>query len=336
MHVALIISIAICIFIGCSDGDDDSSDTTPIPAEDEAYVEECNGLNSVNQDCYYRYRYDPERCGSDARCSKLVIFFSGGEMNCDDSYGDASAGYSQILKRYSEDGYVAVCAGLYIEGHENDEVRRVPRHSEKDRIHELISAIRESEAIQELWDGSRLLMSGVSNGATVPVVVMARHTIDDSAEWKGSQKTAACFYDGIYDVIEVDNQLKRYPISCQGVRNASICYRYTGDADCPVDPDPGNSDVILDSVTTVDPSEYAITDWKIIECGSNLPVPICGIIGDWDRDWITKGPMESLCHQIDGGTNHNCILDPLPDQGHLSCSSTDSGIDKCRLWFNGL
>jgi hypothetical protein len=327
---------AISLFAGCWVDDDSGQEPPPIPAEAEFYIEECSGLNSVDQECYYRYRYDPEQCGGDAKCSKLVIYFSGGDMRCDESYGDESANYSKILKGFSDDGFIAVCAGLYVEGHQNDEVRRIPRHAEKDRIHELLTSIRQSDAIQELWDGTRLLISGVSNGATVPVVVMARHDVDDRPEWKGSQTTAACFYDGVYDVIEVDDQLKRYPISCQGVRDASICYRYTGAADCPDGPDPGNSDVILDSVTTVDPSEYAITDWKIIECGSNLPAPLCGIIGDWDRDWITKGPMERLCGQIDGGANHNCTFDPLPDQGHLSCAASDSGIAKCRLWFNDL
>jgi hypothetical protein len=334
--LSVFISTIITFLFGCRVDDNSRSDTTSIPAEDEFYIEECRGLNSVDQDCYYRYRYDPEQYNSDAGYSKLVIYFSGGGMKCDESFGDESANYSKILKGFSDDGYIAVCAGMYVEGHQNDDVRRIPRHEEKDRIHELIASIRESEAIQELWDGSRLLIAGVSNGATVPVVVMARHDIDDSAEWKGSQTTAACFYDGIYDVIEVDDKLKRYPISCRGVRNASICSRYTGAADCPDGPDPNNPDVILDSVTTVDPSEYAVTDWKIVECGSNLPAPICGTIGDWDRDWITKGPMESLCDQIDSGANHNCTLDPLPDQGHLSCAASDSGIDKCRLWFNNL
>jgi hypothetical protein len=165
---------------------------------------------------------------------------------------------------------------------------------------------------------------------------MARHDIDDRAEWKGSQTTAACFYDGIYDVIQVDDQLKRYPISCRRVRDASICYRYTGAADCPDGPDPGNLDVVLYSVTTVDPSKYAFTDWKIVECGSNLPAQICRVIGDRDGDWIPKGSMESLCNQIESGVDHNCTLDLLSDQGHLSCAASDSGIDRCGLWFNNL
>jgi hypothetical protein len=333
---SVLIATLISFSIGCQVDDDCCPGTPSVPPEAEFYVEKCQGLNSVDQECYYRYRYDPEQCGGDAKCSKLVIYFSGGGMKCDESFGDESANYSKILKGFSDDGYVAVCAGIYLEGHQNDEIRRIPRHEEKDRVDELISAIRESDAIQKLWDGSRLLIAGVSNGATVPVVVMARHDVDESEQWKGSQTTAACFYDGVYDVIEVDDQLKRYPISCRGVRNASICYRYTGAANCPDGPDPDNSDVVLDSVTTVDPSQYAITEWKIIECGSNLPAPICGTTGDWDRDWVTKGPMESLCDQIESGANHNCTFDPLPDQGHLSCAASDSGIAKCRVWFNDL
>jgi hypothetical protein len=36
---------------------------------------------------------------------------------------------------------------------------------------------------------------------------MARTSINDGAEWKGTRKTGACFYDGAYDVRATDGLL---------------------------------------------------------------------------------------------------------------------------------
>ena len=49
------------------------------------------------------------------------------------------------------------------------------------------------------WSGEYLLFSGVSHGASGPVVTMATSTDDDQPAWQGTVYTAACFNDGTYD-----------------------------------------------------------------------------------------------------------------------------------------
>ena len=48
-------------------------------------IEECE-TDGVAEPCFWYYQYNPELCNADNKCTKLVIFFSGGNMGCDDVF----------------------------------------------------------------------------------------------------------------------------------------------------------------------------------------------------------------------------------------------------------
>lgn len=225
------------------------------------------------------------------------------------------------MQTYSSDGYVAVCANIHL-----DKID-VPYLSEAERVDRLQKSITSSPVIQTLWTGERLLLSGVSHGATAPVVAMAHTDYDDGPAWKGTVTTAACFLDGVYDMQATYDYFSDYPVQCKAVRDSVICNRYFG-GDCG-NFDGDDADFLADSTVASPASDFAIHNWKLIECGSALP----GCLGD--ADWIPAAPITQLCTNIDAGENHNCIADPVPDEGHLTCS-TGSGGAKCRGWFNAL
>jgi hypothetical protein len=309
-----------------------AADAAIFPAQGEFEVEDCEGENGIDDPCYWRYQIDPDECSAASPCAKLVIAFSGGEMNCDDSYGNDEAGYSQALTRYSENGYVAVCAGVFLT---NDLSATVPFNDEAKRIELVVDAIRASEIVASVWDGSELLFAGVSHGASAPAVVMARTTLDDLPAFQGSKKTAACLHDGTYDVLATDQYLREFPLACSALREPVVCRRYFQEFSgaCPV-PSLDDPEVAADTVVSVEPSVFAIKDWKIIECGSAKPG--CLAPGDADRDWLPASTMNAFCDNLDAGADHRCTLDPMPDDGHLTCFGTIEGIDKCRLWFDAL
>ncbi len=297
----------------------------------EVTVNECQQLNGIEDPCYWRYRADPAAC-KDGGCSRLVVIFSGGEMNCDDSFGRPDAVYSKAMAGYVEAGYVAVCAGVFLT---NREASQVPYYEERDRIDLILSSIRASKEMASLWDGQHLLLAGVSHGATAPVVVMARSDAEDEPIWHGEKTTAACFHDGTYDVVETDAFLRASPLSCGRVRQAVVCDRYYGGAKACEAATLEHPDAANDTIVDVPASAYGIKDWKIIECGSATPLPACGLL-DVDRDWLPASSMEALCTQIDSAKTHTCQFDSLPDDGHLSCLGSQEGIAKCRDWFNAL
>lgn len=302
--------------------------TAPAP-EGQFNIDVCKGMNNLDETCYWRYQYDSTKCNPEKPCSKLVIFFSGGEMNCDDSYQNPGAGYSKVLNGYTSDGYVGVCAGVFLS---STAAGTIPPNKEAGRINALVNDIRQSSAINAIWNGEDLLFAGISNGATAPVTAMARTSFDDQDTWKGSRKTAACFHDGVYDIPYADQFLSTGSpaLQCNNLRNRTICGKYTNTAkDC----SPINSadpEVALDTITQVDPTAFAIKNWKLIECGSALPA--CAAQGDW----VPATPIQELCNDIAGDPSHTCTFGSQPNDSHIACMSTAQGIANCRDWFNRL
>jgi hypothetical protein len=301
-----------------------------IPVRGEFTIDSCSGLNGSAEKCYWRYLFNAEKCSEQRPCSKLVVFFSGGEMTCDESFNDETSVYSKVLKAYSDDGYLAVCAGNYI----SNEVH-VPMFQEAARINEIMKAVRSAEVTQAIWDGKDLLWAGVSHGATATVSSMANSTYDNQDLWKGSDTTAACFHDGIYDPLYASTFLQAYPISCNFLRNVSFCQRYVGIDNC-TDPSPPTSDILADTVVSKTPTAFSIPHWKLVECGSEIGPPPCVAAGDADRDWVPAAPIEALCSNINASPTHTCTYGSQPLEGHLSCAGTAAGTSICRSWFNNL
>jgi len=305
--------------------DDDSggepTDADAPPPEEQLFlVDECKG-DAGSEACAWRYRYNKDKCSIDNPCSKLLLFFSGGEMSCDGDL-DSTVGYGKVLKAYADDGYLAICAGIYIGDVESG---AVPYNDEASRVKKIISSIRASSAVKSLWDGKHLLFSGISHGSTAPVIAMARGSDDDADEWQGSGETAACFFDGAYDVVATNNFAINH--SCAFVDR--ICPRYMGTTTgCVLDPN--HPEVVADSITGIAPSALKIKNWKLVECGSSYVGALA-----CNFDFLPAPPIQALCSAIDAGTDHTCAFDSQPTGTHLGCFSTDLGIDQCKAWFNG-
>lgn len=317
-----------CLTSGCSVGETcvrEGASAACVKNEAAFTVDSCAGLNGINEACYFRYRYASNPCAG-GKCSKLLIFFSGGEMNCDDSADRNDSGYSKVLRGYNEKGYLAVCAGVFLSSEAGGSF---PLHTETGRINRLVRNIMRSESINKLWTGEHLLIGGISHGATAPVVAMARTNIEDQPNWKGKITTGACFLDGVYSPIEANALLKTQPIACNDVRERVICERYYGSSTCP-DPTLRNPDVALDEVTSTPGVAFNISNWKLVECGSNLPA--CRPFGQGDM--VPKGPIQKLCSSLNSSAGKSCTFGSLPNESHMSCMSSPTGIAQCRDWFD--
>lgn len=303
------------------------------PAQGETTVQMCSGMNGVQEPCYWRYQYNAPSCAGGA-CSKMVIFFSGGEMNCDDSYGNPNTVYGRILDAYAKDGYVAVCAGTFMT---NKGGQSTPYSQEANRVDTLVKSIRASSDILKAWNGERLLFSGVSHGATAPVITMAQTELDNQPSWKGAKTTGACFLDGAYDAVAADAFIRSGTprAQCDALHTATACERYFNTSNfCPAVTQ-NNATAVQDTIVNVNPSAFAISNWKLVECGSALPV--CGPRGNpTAADVLPEGPIQQLCTNIQGAPHLSCAFGSLPNETHQMCAGTPQGINECQSWFDGL
>lgn len=288
---------------------------------------ECKGMNGVNESCYWRYQYDNTVCSKTKPCSKMVVYFSGGEMSCDDTYTNPNGAQSRIMAAYAKDGYVAVCAGLFLTDANSN---AIPFNKESNRVDALIKNIRANSNIKSIWNGQNLLFAGISHGSNAPVDAMARTSLDSNSTWKGSRKTAGCFLDGNYDQPAADAFFVKNASTCVALRTHIMCQRYSGTSgNCPL-VTLQNPEAALDTITTVAASEFAIPNWKLVECGSALPA--CADQGDW----LPAPSIKTLCSNLDASSAHTCEFGSLPTQSHIDCMSTPEGIASCKDWFNNL
>jgi hypothetical protein len=238
---------------------------------------------------------------------------------------------SKYLRNYAKRGYVAACA-MAFESSEGS--GSFPSHRAASRVNSLVKAIVSDPNIAAAWSGEHLLFTGVSNGATTPVVAMAREEFDKESWWNGSQNTAACFYDGVAHVADLFAFLREN--NC-AKRNSVLSYQraysrycdWTGGTLPSSWPRPSscdNADTQADTITSTDPSAFAIKTWKLIECGSATAACL--------RDVIPKAPIETLCSKIDSGASHTCEFESFPDVGHVACAgSNHETINACADWF---
>jgi len=285
----------------------------------------CKGVDGIDQKCSFRYLFDPATCSAGAPCDKLVVFWGGGEMDC--------SKYDPILEAWSDAGFFATCVILF---EDSDGAGMEPYFKESTRVDLSLKAVVEFG--KTVWNGKDLMLAGISHGATAPVIAMARTAIDDAAEWKGSRKTAACFFDGAYDVAATDELLgtgDNGGVCTMPLPHARIVGRYYSSAPllhscsnnkCACDPD-HSPDMDQDTITGVAPSSFAVRQWKLIECGSAMD--------PCTQDMLPKAPIDALCNSIDSSPDHTCVLDPMPNASHGTCAGP-AGAAKCISWFDTL
>jgi hypothetical protein len=296
-------------------------------AQGAQVVAACSATGPGTETCKYEFKLDPAKCAG-AKCKKMAIFFAGGQQTCTQS----------VLDAYSSAGYVAVCALLF---ETSTATGLYPYHAEAPRVDTVVRAITSDANLRAAWSGEELLFTGVSHGATAPVLAMARTKSDDAAAWKGTTKTGACFFDGIYNIAALDTFLAtgNAGAPCLGppagiLSHARAMGRYygaeplshaCGNGKCACDPN-HSPDIDLDTSETVAATEFAVRNWKLIECGSAMPA--CS------ADVTPAAPIQALCTKLDASPDHTCVYDTMPTSSHLTCAT--AGIDKCRTWFDAL
>jgi hypothetical protein len=126
------------------------------------------------------------------------------------------------------------------------------------------------------WTGEDLLLQGISHGATAPVILMARTTMDDQADWQGTRFTGGCFFDGAYDQAATANLLATGAAG-GGACTFPVAYarwleRYCG-AGTTADTCDLSSDLKAqeDTITGVSRASVAVRNFRMFECGGALP-----------------------------------------------------------------
>lgn len=335
-------SLACCLALGCSSpsetssggaGGSDSSVTSeaasggsgggtglPPAASGPIRIDACVGATGVSEGC--TLVTDATAC-TETPCSKLVVVFSGGEMGC-----DTGAGYAQVLQGYAARGYAAVCIN-YFDTPEGSGV--APYVDEAARIDLAVREATTGAWASAYWTGEDLLLEGISHGATAPMILMARTTLDEQTHWHGSRFTAGCFFDGIYDSVATADLLATGAVGggpcTMPVSYSRFLERYCGpgatEATCDLS---SHAKAQADTITNVDPSNFAIRDLQLFECGSALPACV--------GDIVAGAPIEELCQGLDASSDHACAFVSLPTDGHLTCHA--GHYDSCRSWFEGL
>jgi len=287
-------------------------------AKQEQKIVECSGLNGVNENC--ELVLNAEACVSKP-CSKLVLIFSGGEMGC-----VTGEGYSSVIADYSANGWAAACLN-YFETSEGSAA--VPYHQEVDRLNFGVAAATSGDWAHQYWTGEELLLEGISHGATTPPVVMARYGADNQTAWQGTRRTAGCFFDGSMNPAATAALLATGGLRGTPCKVLLTLDRWLGRY-CPDDPAEcdlsKNPDAILDNIEDVSPDNFHLRQWRLTECGSEMPA--C------TADILPMGPQEKLCTMIDGGEGYSCDFKRLPKDSHLTCHQTHAF--ECREWFEGL
>jgi len=326
-----LLSLAHCQSNSSPSESDGTPSETPAPLPDSwgtLEVLDCSGLSESDQPCYFTYQWDSEACSSPP-CSKLSIYFSGGQMSCP----EPDAIFEQ-LHAPSKRGYIAVCARVF-----KDWIGSagVPRHQEGPRYDTLVKAIINSTEIQSLWDGRELLLMGVSHGGSGPVVAMARNSYDETTAWQGTHKTAACFFDGTYSPTEAMGFL--HDNECSGPVSYERFYRrYCTWPDGATSADPTtwpapetctNTGTEIDTVTTIDvANSFSIRHWQLVECGSATDA--C------PSDILPKEGIQALCSNINGTNDYSCDFIEKPQMSHMVCGGTALTIEPCLDWFENL
>ena len=317
LNIFLILIISF-IFISCKKNNSNTS-TTPPAASGQIVVNSCSGLSGVNEKC--TLVTNASAC-TGAKCSHLVVIFSGGEMGC-----ISGTGYTTALEAYASNGYAAVCINYFDTSTGSG---NAPYIDEASRIDLAVKEATTGTWAKSYWTGEYLLLQGISHGATAPVILMARTSLANAGHWKGSKFTGGCFFDGSYDQVATANLLATGALG-GGPCVTPVSYtrgleRYCGTgatgATCNLST---NTKAQQDTISTVSVN-FAVKDFKMFECGSSRPV--CS------GDIIPGAPVQNLCNNINTTSGYTCSFTALPNDGHLTCHGNE--FDQCRTWFESI
>lgn len=275
--------------------------------------------------CYWRGFSDPKKCSPDKPCSKLAVYFSGGEMSCDNLDAFASKSVKDMLLKYAAAGYVSVCAGIFLD---SDSSATMPFRAESKRVETILSHVKSSNFVKQRWNGQHLLILGSSHGASAPVFALSGAKAES---FKSSGRSGMCMFDGVYNSVALDKYFwqHRDDRNCEAMRERLICQRYLGKTSCAFPAD--LSKLQTDTLTQGEVSKFPVKDFALIECGSLLNNR-CGVLGDL----LPSSTIRNLCDQINASNGGRCTWLPMPLATHAGCAVKDTGIPKCMNWFDNL
>ncbi|MES2917415.1 MAG: hypothetical protein V4729_02235 [Pseudomonadota bacterium] len=315
----LVVSAALTLVGGCGGSSGGAAgSTSPPSANGQLVVDACLGQNGVAERC--TLVTNASACTA-APCSKLVVVFSGGDMGC-----ITGTGYNNVLAGYAAHGYAAVCIN-YFETSTGSGTS--PYVDEAARIDLAVKAATTGAWARAYWTGADLLLEGISHGAAAPVILMARTTLDDQSHWHGTHFTGGCFFDGPYDQVATANLLATGAVG-GGACTSPVPHTRWLERYCGAGATGATCDLLTslkaqeDTITAVSPTNYAIADFKMLECGSALSTCV--------GDIVAGAPVQTLCQAIDASSTHSCAYTSLPTDGHLTCHA--SRYDECRTWFD--
>ena len=293
----------------------DAGSPVPPPPLGQIEIDECIGETGVDEKCILVT--NAAACVEE-KCSKLVVVFSGGEMGCVDG-----PGYPGVLAGYASHGYAAVCIN-YFETETGSAQK--PYVDEASRIDLALRHATRGAWAEAYWTGENLLLEGISHGATAPVILMARTALELQPHWQGSNFSAGCFFDGIYDPIATTELLSTGGVGC-GLLYNRLLKRYCGPNANASNCDLASQEKVQeDTITNVLPLRFGMAHFKMFECGSAL--------NPCFADLTPAEPIEALCNRLDASPTRSCEYVSLPTDSHLTCHADH--YDSCRVWFENL
>jgi hypothetical protein len=298
-------------------------------------LDACTTLGTGSEACGYSFVWSPAACSS-GRCRRLMIYFSGGQESC-----PAVSPAAGFLAHFADAGYVAVCARDFDTPTGS---ATYPRHLEATRLDALVHAITTDPDVSAAWTGEDLLLSGVSHGASGPMIAIAHAGAERAAAWRGSRYTGACFFDGTYDapgLLQFDHDQacdSHAIVSYQRAWSRYCAWPAGADPDVPASwPVPATcstADTAADTLTLADVTALPIHDFQLIECGSML-TERCGDVRTPLRaaDVLPASSITQLCTHIAASPGYTCTLGSHPLTGHVQCGSDAESLDDCNAWF---
>lgn len=324
----------------------------------ESFSSSCAGFTEPNCGrCQYRIRYNGQHCSPTKPCDNLFMLWTASTCEGD----KIQEGLDQILEGNTD--FVTVCVAPQVPGQMLPISLGAPGR-ENALIPHVLDRLRDTSDLG-VWSGKNLLMGGCSAGASRYPVVAARYP--DDSDWLGSEKTGACFSDGVVSISFQDNFTGGkigVGKSCAS-RHGRVVRAYTRDSplvghacsgspqgQCPCDPGhtfrvyPGSCAdgdcVDFDSIivqqgsglgfnTGVTAGSFAVKHWKLLSEGSSWE----DADERCENDVCPEAPFKTLCAGIDADPEHSCTFVQKPDHKHCSFYFQDLNAS-CVSWFRGL
>lgn len=305
-------------------------------------LQKCQGLGPGTEDCHLKLLVDPSKCSSANPCTKLVVYWAGGEGSC------YTGVYDKLLQSYANANFVAACAQPFTTGKESG---AYPYYREFSRMDAIMKYIRQLPAVKAAWTGEKLMIGGVSHGASAPIMAIAHENALKVHEttWTGSKVTAVVAYDGISNTATLEQWagtqqgcgtwharwVGRYGDGVPLLHSCTNNKCYCSNPKSKKDWDADNVQIGVTGATytcgNFAPKLGKRVLYRFVSCSGGTAKP-CGLLGD-----IIPDDQQKLAH--DGLAK--CVLNlnmkssykQYPNCAHSSCGGLLCGFTDTLIWL---